>query len=94
MHDFERRALLGRMHIDWDAAAIVLDRNAIVAQNRDIDFGAKPRERLVDRVVDDLGDEMMQAALRSVADVHAGTLPDRFQAFKNLDGLRAVTVSR
>src|SRR5580658_3515303 len=82
------------MHVDGNAAPVVFDRDAIVAQNRDIDFGAKSGQRLVDRVVDDLGDKMMQPALRSVADVHTGTLADRFETFENLDGLRAVAVIR
>ncbi len=81
------------MHIDRDAAAVVLDRNAIVAQDDDIDLGAKSRQRLVDRVVDDLGDQVMQAALGGVADVHPGALANRFETFENLDLLRAVAVA-
>ena len=63
-------------------------------ENRDIDLGAKSRERFIDGVVDDLGDQVMQPALVSVADVHAGTFADCFETFENLDGIRAVTVSR
>ena len=94
MHDFERRALFGRMHVDRDAAAVVLDRNAIVAQNDDIDLGAKSGQRLIDRVVDDLGDQMMQPALGGVTDVHAGAFANRLETFENLDRIGAVTVSR
>ena len=69
-------------------------RNPIVARNHDVDFRAKSGERFIDRVVDDLGDKVMQATLGGVADVHPGALADSFQTFENLDGLRAVAVSR
>ena len=92
MHDFERRALFRRMHIDRDAAAVILDRNSIVAQNDDVDFGAETGERFIDRVVDDLGNEMMQAALGGVADIHAGAFANRLETFENLDGLGAIAV--
>ena len=43
-------------------------------------------QRLVDRVVDDLVDHVMQAgAVIGVADIHAGTLADRVEAFQNPD---------
>ena len=49
------------------------------------------RERLVDRVVDDLVDHVMQAgAVIGVADVHAGALAHRIEALEDLDRFRAV----
>ena len=91
MHDLERRAFLGRMHIDRNAAAVILDRDPIVAQDDDVDFGAEAGERLVDRVVDDLGDQMMQSALGGVADIHAGALAYRLETLENPDRFGAVT---
>jgi hypothetical protein len=41
--------------------------------------------RLVDRVVDDLVDEVVQAARPRRADVHAGTLADGFEALEDRD---------
>ena len=82
------------MHIDRDSAAVVLDRNPIVTQNYDVDLGAVTRQRLVNRVVDDLVYEMMQAPLGGVADVHPGAFANRFESFENLDGLGAIAVRR
>ena len=39
----------------------------------------------VDGVVDDLVDEVVQAPLTGGTDVHAGTLPDRFEPFEDGD---------
>ena len=40
---------------------------------------------LVDRVVDDLIDQVVKTRHARRADVHAGALPDGFQTLKNLD---------
>ena len=40
---------------------------------------------LVDRVVDDLIDQMVKTRHARRADVHAGTLADGFQTLENLD---------
>ncbi len=42
-------------------------------------------QRLVDRVVDDLEDQVMQTADGGVADIHAWTPADAFQAFEDLN---------
>src|SRR5206468_11791024 len=44
-----------------------------------------PVHRLVDAVVEDFPDEVMQAGRADAADVHAGPLPDRLQAFQDRD---------
>ena len=49
-------------------------------------------EGLVDGVVDDLVDQVVQAARTGGADVHAGALAHRFEAFENLDVVGAVAV--
>ena len=94
MHDFQRRSLFRRMHIDRNSTAVVLDRDPIVAQNYDVDLVAETGQRLVNRVVDDLGNEMMQAPLGGIADVHSGAFANRFESLENLDGLSAVAVRR
>src|SRR4051794_41948371 len=48
------------------------------------------RHRLIDRVVDDLVDEVMEASNAGGADVHAGPLADRLEAFEDLDVLGVV----
>ena len=52
---------------------------------RDRDVVAEAGQRLVDRVVDDLEDQVVQAALGGVADVHAGALADRLETLEDLD---------
>ena len=94
VHDFERRALFRRMHVNRDPAAVVLHRNPIVAQNYDVDLVAETGQRLVNRVVHDLGDQMMQSPLGRVADVHPGAFANCFESFEYLDGLGAIAVGR
>ena len=65
------------VHIDGDAASVVRDGDAVVLVYRDADRVAVSCERLVDGVVDDLIDEMVQAALGGRADIHAGTFAHR-----------------
>ena len=62
-----------------------------VQRNRD--FRAVARQRLVDGVVDHLVDHVVQArAVVGVADIHAGALADRFQPLEDLDRRRVVSV--
>src|SRR5690606_6345012 len=74
-----------------DAAAVVVDADAAVGEDRHVDEVAVPRERLVDRVVDDLVDEVVETTRPGRADVHAGALADRFEALEHLGGTRPVT---
>src|SRR5260221_3724233 len=92
MHDLERVALFRRMWPDRNSAPVILDRNAIVAQNLNIDLSAMARQRLVDRVIDDLRHQMVEPTLGAVADVHAWAFANRLKTLENLDGLSAVTV--
>ena len=91
-HDLGRGALLFLHRLDRDAAAVVGDGAAVVRVQDDADAVAVAGERLVDRVVDDLVDEVMKAARAGRADVHAGTLADRFEALEDGDVLGAVGV--
>ena len=51
----------------------------------DVDAVAEAGHRLVDGVVDDLVDEVVQAALVGAADVHAGAAADGLEALEDLD---------
>ena len=55
------------------------------ARRVDHDAVAVAGQRLVDGVVDDLPDQVVQAALAGGADVHAGALADRLEALEHLD---------
>ena len=80
------------MDVGGDAAAVVDDADAAVGQQGDVDGVGVAGEGLVDRVVDDLPDQVVQAALAGGADVHAGTLADRLEPLE--DGDRAGVVVR
>ncbi len=77
-HAFERghiaAGFFGKLGValDGDAAAVVFDRDAAVDVDRDADRGGVAGHRFVDRVVDDFVDEVMEAALGGIADVHRG----------------------
>ena len=71
--------------VDGDAAAVVDDAHAAVGEQRDVDAVGVAGEGLVDRVVDDLPHQVVQAALTGRADVHAGTLADRLEALEDRD---------
>ena len=89
-HHLERRTLLRRMHVDRDAAAVVLDGERAVGIDDDVDHRAIAGERLVNRVVDHFVHEVVIAALSRVADVHRGALAHRLHALKDLDVLGVI----
>ena len=60
-------------------------RIAAVGLEGEDDPVAVAGQRLVDRVVHDLPDQVVQAALAGGADVHAGALADRLEALEHLD---------
>jgi hypothetical protein len=77
--------------VDRHAAAVVAHRGRAVAVQDHLDPVAIARERLVDRIVDDLVDHVMQAgAVVGVADIHARTLAHGFEAAQHLDRIGAV----
>ena len=87
--DLDRR-LAALVHVDGDASPIVDDGDAVVLFDRHVNMVTIAGQSLVDRVVNHLVDEMVQAALRRAADVHARALSYSFQAFQNLNLIGAV----
>ena len=82
------------MDIGRDATAVVLDGHRVVVVDDDVDPIAVAREVLVDRVVDDLVDEVVQAgAVIGVPDVHARALADTLEPLQDGDGSAIVGVS-
>ena len=91
-HDLDRRQLLLRVHVDRDPAAVVLDAHRAVLEQDDRDVVRVARQRFVDGVVDRFVDQLVEPALGGVADVHAGALANRLEAFENLDLVARVVV--
>ncbi len=81
--------LLGH-RVDGDAAAVVRDRDGVVRVDDDLDLVGLAGEGLVDGVVDDLVDQVMEAAGAGRADVHARALADRLETLQDGDVLSVV----
>jgi hypothetical protein len=82
--------LPGGVLADRHAAAVVDHLERVVWLDRDPDRRGVAGHRLVERVVDDLPDEVVEAADVGRADVHPGPSPDRLQALEDLDARRGV----
>ena len=89
-HDLGRGPLLLLHRVDGDAAPVVGDRHRVVRVDHDLDLVGLAGERLVDSVVDNLVDQVMEAAGAGRADVHARTLADGLEPFEDGDVLRVV----
>ena len=85
-HDLGR-GLVGVLgvEVDRDAATVVLDAAGAVGAQRYRDVRAVAGHGLVDRVVDDLVDEVMEARGTGRADVHTGALTNRLEAPEHRD---------
>ena len=90
--DLGGRPLLGRVHVDREATAVVTHPHAAVGEQGDLDAVGVTGQRLVDGVVDDLLYQVVQAALGGRADVHAGTLADGLESLEDGDGTAGVGV--
>ena len=78
------------MRIDRDAAAVVGDGQEAVGAKLHLDAGGVAGDGLVHRIVDHLGEEVMQRLLVGAADIHAGPAAHRLQPFEHLDVVRGV----
>src|SRR5690606_37636306 len=84
--DFQRRLVLElRVRIDRDAAAVVGDGEDAVGRKLDLDEGGVAGHRFVHRIVDDLGEEMVQRLFVGAANIHARPPPHRLQPLQYLD---------
>ena len=73
------------MHVDGDAAAVVLDPDAPSASGVTSMASQYPGECLVDRVVHDFLHQMVEFALPGGADIHTRPFPDGFKALEYRD---------
>src|ERR1700675_1685050 len=88
--DFEGRLALVFHDVDWDAAAVVGDRGGSVLVEGYLDPRAEASQRFINRVVDDLIDEVVEPTVVGGPNVHSGTASDRLQTLQNLDGLGVI----
>ncbi len=65
----------------------VMVRNS-VGTKFDLDEIGMSGQRLVHRIVDDFGEQMMQRLLVGAADIHARTAANRLETFQHLDVAR------
>ena len=84
-HDFQGGAVLLGVHVDGDAAAVVLHGYGVVLADRHLDVRAITGQSLVDGVVHRLIDQVVQTLLADVAYIHGGALAHRFQSFQYLN---------
>jgi hypothetical protein len=91
--DLQRRLVRElRVRVDRDAAAVVAHCHGVVGRQLDLDAAGVAGDGLVHRVVEHLGDEVVQGALVDPADVHAGAAAHRLEALQDLDVLGGVVV--
>ena len=84
------RVLAGLVLADRHPAAVVLHDHRAVRLDRHRDLRREAGHRLVDRVVDDLPHQVVEAAFVGRADVHAGAAANGFEALEDLDAGRRV----
>jgi hypothetical protein len=84
-----RKTRLGHL-VDRDAASVVLDRDAAIRVDRDVYPGTESGHRLINRVVDNLPNEVMQSSGAGRTDIHGRTLADGLETLENRDVLSLV----
>ena len=82
-------ALVGH-HLDGDTAPVIDAGRGAVCVQRDRDLGAVPGKRFVNRVVEHLPDQVMEAASACRTDVHTGAPAHGLKAFEDGDIAGAV----
>ena len=84
-HELNGGLLLGGVHRHGDAAAVVDHAHAAILEDVHGDLTRVARERFVNRVINDLVHEVVQAALAGRTDVHAWAFANRLEAFEDRD---------
>ena len=93
--DFERRLVLELgVRIDRNAATVIGDGEVAFLVEFHFDEGGVAGHRLIHRVVDDFGEQVVQRLVVGAADIHAGTATNGLQTFQNLNVGRTVAVAR
>ena len=90
-NDFDGRFTFLRNYARRYAAAVIDDFAASVFLDGNDDFVAISGKRLVDTVVDNLGNEMVQTSFVGRPDIHTRSFANGVKSFENLYGTLVVT---
>ena len=89
-HDLDRRLVLRLMEFYGYASSVVNNGNRAVGVDIDVYVFTETRERLVNRVVDDLVNEVVEPGGSGRAYVHGGPFSYGFETSQNLYGIFVV----
>ena len=73
------------VHRNRNTTAVVSNLHAAVGKQTNLNLGGITRHGLVDRVINDLPNQVVQTAHAGRTDVHTGAFADRFQALQDGD---------
>jgi hypothetical protein len=93
-HDLNGRLPDLRVYLHRDAAAVVGHRDAVVGVQADVYLVASARQRFVYAVGHHLLDEVMEAPLRRIADVHGRPQADVLHPAQDADVFGFVSTAR
>ena len=74
-----------RVRVDGDAAPIVAHTNSVVTHDLDLDETRMSGDRLIHRIIDHFGEQMVHSAHVSAANIHAGATAHRLQPFQHFN---------
>jgi hypothetical protein len=89
-NELKRGNMLLGVESHGNASAVILDPDYVVLLEDDENVRAVAGESLIDRVIDNLIDEMVEPIDSCGPDVHAGPLADRFEPLKYLNAIRRI----
>ncbi len=84
-NDLDRGDAFGRVKSNGNASAVVRHADAAIGVDHDENAGAVTCARFINGIVGDFVDEVVQAARRGVANIHAWPRTYVFDALKHLD---------
>ena len=85
-HDcLERRLSRLWVDIDRDTTSIIFDRDRSISMHIHEDMLRMSCHRLIDRVIDDLPDEMVETLFIGLTDIHSWSFSDGLESFEDLD---------
>ena len=78
------------MRVNRNATPVIAHHQHVAVFQRNLDGAGVTGHRLVHRIVDDLGGQMVQRAFVGAADIHARPPAHRLQALQNLNVLGGI----